>query len=282
MSTGKALLNQGNVMRNKKSLRNYSQFAKRSDHNKPSRFRNDDRSIKAEEFIQLDNLDNYAFQTRLVEGYADWIKEQWENGWDVYFCTFAFKQTPGLRDKQIEQMFKEITWVYGRLLTRTFKKKARSPKWIPFLPRGVFVADKPGFRRHGHKHKLEHAKPNDGMHVHGFISVVRPGAVRWLVDKHFRDHRNAYLLGHILKIHIQPITHLPDYVTKYGAKALKSRAFTSDDVLVLPKGLDELANKTPRSPDPIKDIQAATNVSKESAKEIFKDPNLVQSILGKR
>lgn len=265
----------------KKQLRNYSTFAKRDQLSKAPRFTNSDGSIKTEEFVQLDEIDNYTFQTRLIEAYADWIKQYWENGWDVYFFTFAFKQFPGPWEKKIEQMFKEITWVYGRLMTRTFKKKARSPRWVQFLPRGVIVADRPGFRRRGHKHKLERVVPNDGLHVHGLVAIVRGDSVRWLLDMHFRDRRDEYLIGHIQDIDVQPITHLPEHVTKYGAKALKSRAFSSDHILILPKTLDEFADTTPQRQDPIKDIQAATNVSDESAKEISKDPKLMQALLGK-
>ena len=266
----------------KHALRNYSTFAKFDKLDKSSRFINSDGSIKTEEFVQLDGIDNYAFQTRLIEAYADWIKQYWENGWDVYFFTFAFNQFPGPWEKKIEQMFKEITWVYGRLITRTFKKKARSPFWSQFLPRGVFFADRPGFRRPGHKHKLRHVRPNDGLHVHGLVAIVRGDFVRWLLDMHFRDRRDEYLIGHIQNIDVRPITHLPEHVTKYGAKALKSRAFSSDHILNLPKTLSELADKRPKYWDPIKHIQAATNVSDETAKEISKDPKLVLALLGKR
>ncbi len=281
-------------MRNNKQLRNSSQFAKceetrrklnmskSSNQTKQSRFKNSDGSIKAKEFIQVDKIDNYTFQTRLISAYGDWIKLHWENGWDVYLFTFVFKQMPGSPDKKIEQMFKEIGWVYGRLLTRTFKKKARSPRWTFVLPRGIFFADRPGPRRRGHKHKLHQVAPNDGLHVHGLVAVVRPGSARWLLDKHFRNNEKAYLIGHIKEINVRPITHEPQYTTEYGSKGLKSRTFSSDHVLVLPKSLDELADKTPRQPDPIKDIQSATNVSDESAKAISGDPKLVQLLLGKR
>ena len=48
------------------------------------------------------------FQLRLIQAYGDWIKEHWENGWDVYLFTIVFKQLPGSRDNQIAQMFNEI------------------------------------------------------------------------------------------------------------------------------------------------------------------------------
>jgi hypothetical protein len=93
---------------------------------------------------------------------------------------------------------------------------------------------------------------------------------------------DEYLIGHIEEIDVEPVTRAPKYTTKYGAKALKSRAYSRDDVWVLPKGLDELVDKTPRCPDPIQDLQTALNVSDESAKQIYADPNLFQSLVGDR
>jgi hypothetical protein len=74
---------------------------------------------------------------------------------------------------------------------------------------------------------------------------------------------DEYLIGKIDEIDVVPITNNPSYTTRYGAKGLKRRTFSSDDVLILPKTLDELADKTPQARDPIRDIQAATNVSDE-------------------
>ena len=262
-------------MRNNKQLRKYDQFAKCDDLEKESRFTNSDGSIKTDEFIRKDGISNYGFQTRLIDAYSDWIKQHWENGWDVYLFTFVFKQLPrefndlpGSPDNKIQRMFKEISWVYGRLLNRTFKKKARSPKWVPFLPRGIFVADRRGHRR-----------PNNGLHVHGLVAAIRFSPIPDPLDQHFREHMDEYLIGHIEEIDVEPVTHKPKYTTKYGAKALKSRAYSRDDVWLLPKGLDELVDKTQRCPNPIQDIQAAFNVSDETAKEIYRDPKLFQ-VLG--
>ena len=66
-----------------------------------------------------------------------------------------------------------------------------------------------------------------------------------------------------------------------GPKVLRTAAFSSDDVLVH-LGLDELPTKTPRCPDPFQDVQTALNVSDESAKEIYRDPKVFQSLVGDR
>jgi hypothetical protein len=178
-------------------------------------------------------------------------------------------------------MFQEVTRVYGRLATRTVRKP-RSPRWASILPRGVFVVDRPILKKPDRKIPLRHVSPNDGLHVHGLVAAKRLGRIREPLDQHFRDHMDEYLIGKIDEIDVVPITNNPSYTTRYGAKGLKRRTFSCDDVLILPKTLDELADKTPQARDPIRDIQAATNVSDEMANEIFRNPKLFQLLLGKR
>jgi hypothetical protein len=236
--------------------------------------------------LMTGGISNYSFQLRLIEGYGEFLRQQWKAGWDVYLFTFAFKQLPGSRDAKLVQMFQEITKVYGRLVTRTVRNP-RSPRWAAILPRAVFVADRPVPKRNNLKrNKLKCNKrlllPNDGLHVHGLVSANRLGRIRVPLDKHFCKRMDDYLIDHIEDIDIQKITHDHAYVGGYGAKGLKNRSFSSDDVLVLPKGLDELANKAPRYPDPIQDIETALNVSEESAKEIFGNQKLFQWLVGNR
>ena len=93
---------------------------------------------------------------------------------------------------------------------------------------------------------------------------------------------NDYLIGKIDEIDVEPITDDPSYVTRYGAKGLKRRDFSSDCVLILPKTLSELTDKTPRNPDPIKDIQAAMNVSDNVANDVLRNPKLFQELISDR
>jgi hypothetical protein len=233
------------------------------------------------ENIKDNRVSDYAYQLKLIPAFGYWVRQQWNDGWDVSLFTFVFQQLPGSRNAKVDQMFQEITRVYGRLATRTVRKP-RSPRWASILPRGVFVVDRPILKKRDRKLPLRHVLPNDGLHVHGLVAAKRLGRIREPLDQHFRDHMDEYLIGKIDKIDVVPITNNPSHTTRYGAKGLKRRTFSSDDVLILPKTFDELADKTPQARDPIKDIQAATNVSDELANEIFRNPTLLQSLVGKR
>lgn len=266
----------------KNKLRNYSQFATFKNGKRESRYFNSDGSIKTSEGIQ-DGGTNHGVKTKLIVAYGDWLEQYKDCGWEVYLATIAFKQLAGHREAQITQMFKEIEWVYGRLVTRTIKKH-RSPKWAAILPRAVFVADLPPpqhFRR-GSRRSAWRLSPNDGLHVHGLLAANRLGRIRSSLDQHFRESRDKYVIGNILEIDIQPVTHHAAYAGQYGAKGLKCRRLTFDHVRVFPKTLGELTDRTSRRPDLIKDIQAVFNLSDEAAKNIYNDPTLLEQIIESR
>jgi hypothetical protein len=274
LESERRLLNLENIMR-KKQLRNSDRYANCNNLNREHRDNQYCRDNESDEYS------DYIFQLKLIPAYGQWIRHQWNNGWDVFFFTFVFKQLPGPRDAKVTQMFQEVTRVYGRLATRMVRKP-RSPRWAAILPRGVFVADRPIHKDRDHKQQLRHVRPNDGLHIHGLVAANRLGRIRDPLDQHFREHMHDYLIDKIAKIDVRPVTNNPSRTTQYGAKGLKRRTFSSDDVLILPKTLDELADKRPKHWDPIKHIQAATNVSDEFANQISHDPKLVQALLGKR
>ena len=87
------------------------------------------------ENIKDNRVSDYAYQLKLIPAFGYWIRQQWNDGWDVYLFTFVFKQLPGSRNAKVDQMFQEVTRVYGRLATRTVRKP-RSPRWASILPRG--------------------------------------------------------------------------------------------------------------------------------------------------
>jgi hypothetical protein len=281
----------------KYELRNSTQFANGDDLKKDNRDRdtnsytdtdrdtNSDRDTDTDTIrdgnrghIKDSRVSDYAYQLKLIPAFGYWIRQQWNAGWDIYLFTFVFRQLRGPRDAKVDQMFQEVTRVYGRLASRMVRKP-RSPRWASILPRGVFVVDRPGLKKRDRKLPRRHVLPNDGLHVHGLVAAKRLGRIRESsLDQHFHHHMDEYLIGTIDEIDVVQITNNPSYATQYGAKGLKRRTSSSDDVLILPRTLDEL-DKTPQVRDPIKDIQAATNVSDELANEIFR---LLQSFVGKR
>jgi hypothetical protein len=263
-------------------LLNSSQFEKISNLKKESRYFNRDGSIKLDE-LNRDGVSNYAFQRQLVPALGNWIKYHKEIGWEVYLVTVVFDQLPGHRDSKIQTMFKQIGWVYGRLVTRTTKKH-RSAKWAALLPRAVFIIDEPSAKLLRTKRRKQYYKnsPNDGLHLHGLIAANRFGKIKDSLDKHFSNHMDEYLIGSIDEIDVQPITHAEAYTGEYAAKALYRREFTSDCFEVFPKTLGELIDKSPRQPDPVKDVQSIMNVSNDIARNIASDPRLFQQLIENR
>ena len=97
---------------------------------------------------------------------------------------------------------------------------------------------------------------NDGLHMRGImvarrrIGCVTP-RMRESLDEHFRQNTHLYLNERLLHLHVEPITHRPGYATEYAMKALKRPAFDFDHVLVLPRSLSELPERSSfRSPHP--------------------------------
>lgn len=260
----------------KNKLRNYSQFANLRDNLDQTKTRHASSGVSDNEH-----------RLRIISAYGKWI-EDWENeGLDLYFVTFVFRQLPELpndrhdqrsRHRKRDLMFEQITWVHGRLVNKTTKKH-RSKKWSALVPRGVFFADLP---RNKSKNKLNQVGPNNGLHVHGVIGVSRLGRIREPLDEHFASNRAKYLIRDIREIDIRPIKDRAKYATEYGAKALKRPSFSADDVLVLPRPYRDLFQKKSTPSDPIKDLHAGANFSEETAKLITENPNVVLRLLGDR
>ena len=95
-------------------------------------------------------------------------------------------------EARIQQMYRDITRVYGRLATRSVRKP-RSPVWAQLLPKGIFLADFPVPK--GEKQLLRDVIVNDGLHVHGIVVANRWGRIDQPLDIHFSKNQEAYLLG---------------------------------------------------------------------------------------
>jgi hypothetical protein len=221
------------------------------------------------EKLSFSQHSNFQYQHRLalIQAHAAWAQEWLNQGWDGYLFTFLFNQLPGSRQAMVRQMHQQILRWYGRLATRTVRK-TRSPAWIPFLPKGIFVPDLPVPKRS--KQDIRDVSTNDGLHMHGIVVANRTRKLPETLDVHFEENLGTYLTSKLRYIDVERITHDVLYVTDYGMKGLKRPTFSEDDILVLPRSLSELPNRNLSSVcnRSFKDIQSSTNVSDELAHAI--------------
>jgi hypothetical protein len=216
------------------------------------------------------HTDNFNFHHReeIIGGFGTWVQEHINNGWDGYLFTFMFNQLRGKQDSQRAQMHQEITAVYRKLVTRVVRKP-NSPKNRDLLPRGVFFPDRPVARKQ--QHRLRDVSVNDGFHMHGVLVSPSTSRLKVGLDQHFGEHRSLYETPKLYRIDIRPITHSPDHVTQYAGKALKTRQFTEDDLLILPESIGERAREAPLTSAEarkIRDIQSRFNVSDDVARAL--------------
>ena len=185
---------------------------------------------------------NFRFSHRLalIQAHGDWAQEWLNQGWDGYLVTFMFNQLPGSRRAMVHQMHQQLERWYGRLATRTIRK-TRSPVWVPFLPKGIFVPDLPVPKRS--KLGIRDVSINDGLHMHGIVVANRWARIPETLDVYFEENLKTYLTNKLRHIDVQRITHRTEYTTGYGMKGLKRPAFSEDDILVLPRALSELPGR---------------------------------------
>src|SRR5215204_195395 len=174
-----------------------------------------------------------------IQGYAAWVADYVEKGWDPYILSFMFQQVPGSRASVLKQMQRDVVRVYAISLTRIVRKprhnaeQGRLPLWLA-------VPDLPVPKCQ--KLSLRDATLNDGLHYQG-IALIPPGSrLKDGLDVHFRQHQALYVRPEhrLTRIHVKPVSHDPDYVTKYVLKSLSRQRFSLDEVLVLPRSRSEL------------------------------------------
>jgi hypothetical protein len=178
----------------------------------------------------------------LIEAYGKWVQQYLDDGWEGYFFSIQFQQLPGSLKIKAHLMEREILRWYGRLVTRAVRKP-RSPHWAPLLPKGIFVPDLPVFKRS--KQNLRDVVINDGLHMHGIVVANRFCRISEPLDIHFAEKMKEYLIGNLRHIDVEPINRTAEYVTEYAMKGLKRPTFTMDNVLILPRTVEELPAQRP-------------------------------------
>jgi hypothetical protein len=213
-----------------------------------------------------------ALPKEIVQAYGSMFRKLTDRGWDGYLMTVMFRHIPGSVDIKIRQMHEGVSTVYGKLACRVVRKPT-SENWACLLPQGVFFPDVPAYRQS--RKTPSDVSVNDGMHMHGIMFAITTPRFKQPLDQHFLENERLYVKGNIHRIHVEPITHKEQFVVDYAGKAIKRKRFSTDDVLILPKALSEVAKaETPTQEmsakqRAIKDIQSRHNVSDEIALSMY-------------
>jgi hypothetical protein len=179
----------------------------------------------------------------LVAAYGHWFMKETKNGWSGYLMTFMYTHLRGSRSVVLGQMFNEVERVYASLRTRIIRNshsKADPNK----MPRMIACPDFPVFKYD--KQSLADVVINDGLHVHSLFLEPPWTRLTVPVDEHVADHCGLYLgrSGRLARIHVEPITHAPAYVTDYALKALNNGRVAGDELLILPRTGGEMSDRT--------------------------------------
>ena len=154
-----------------------------------------------------------------------------------------------LRRQVLQALAAQLRYVAANLPPSVHGKPSH-PKWSPFLPKAILVADLP-VPKHS-KVQLREVTINNGIHWHGLM-LTNPFAPKLQEppDVHIKKNLSKYLVGSIRQIDVQPITHDPEYVTGYGLKSLKSR-FSTDEIVIFPRSVSELPSRRAPGKGPVR------------------------------
>jgi hypothetical protein len=172
----------------------------------------------------------------LVRLYGKWIKDSLDTGtWEGYLFTIMFKfltRPP----EPIEQMHQEIITLYSKIVVSVVRNPKR-PTWADRLPRALFLPDSfLGYR----KMKSKDVLLNDGLHMHGIMIVPKKNRLKCPLDVLIKRNEKFYYGDKIQDIDIRLIEDNSVYVTEYVGKSVQKGWFTTDDILILPRTVDEL------------------------------------------
>jgi hypothetical protein len=180
----------------------------------------------------------------LIEGYRGWIKEQSENGMDVYLATFQFNHISANQKTALDIMRKEIERFYVVLLSDVVRRPRRAAHLVN-LPQLIGIPDRPTSKRVS-TNCLSDIRPNDGVHFHIFVAIPFIFRLQEDLVRHIRQNKMRYLGNHgkIMKIDVRPVENLDGGLVDYTFKHIKRRSFSLDDMLILPKSQSELEPKS--------------------------------------
>ena len=194
---------------------------------------------------QEGSTSQYQRRKQVLKGYEQWVWERFNSGYDIYLFSFMFNEMPGNERAKIEGMNDEIKRLYSKLTTR-IARKPRTHSGHRLLPLMILYPDKAVYKSFKRKLSLKEAKTNDGLHFHGICAADRRGRLKNFLDEYFETFQSDFTTQKLRSIHVQRVHSMPRYVTDYALKSFKRPWFKDDDIIVLPRTLDEVADQKRR------------------------------------
>ena len=182
----------------------------------------------------------------IINGYESWIRQNSENGSEVYLVTFQFKHLSSNGQITLDAMKKEIERFYKTLLTSVVRRPRRVSQMIK-LPQLIAIPDRPVFKRVS-TYRLADILPNDGLHFHAIVTIPHKSRMQEDLVEHIQQNGKRFRgnQGKISKIDVRPV-ELNGRLVDYTFKHIKRETFTLDDILILPKSRSELEPKVRRA-----------------------------------
>lgn len=177
----------------------------------------------------------------IIRGYESWVRQNSENGSEIYLVTFQFNHLSANEKIALDAMKREIERFYATLLTNIVRRPRRASQMVNLLQL-IAIPDRPVGKRVS-TYRLAEARQNDGLHVHALVRMPHKSRLQKDLVEHIHEKEMRYCGNHgkITKIDVRPAV---DYgrLVDYTFKHIKRRTFTLDDILILPKSRSELAD----------------------------------------
>lgn len=206
-----------------------------------------------------------------IKGTTEWMYEWMAQGWRLYYVNFMFEPFRGPSAGIVPYMWKGITKFYGRFCLE-FVHDGRAQSEQKRLPMLSLFPDLPVNKTE--KKSWREVTLNGGLHFNGPMLIPPVSRVKESPIKHIAEKQGIYTRYGIERIDIRlgwDVAGLADY----AAKNIKNRKANEEDILVLPRPVKELPEKTRPIVDPmarlLKDIQSRFNVCDEIARKMRDD-----------
>jgi hypothetical protein len=181
----------------------------------------------------------YLSNSEVVGLYGKWIKGCLDTGiWEGYLMTMMFKSLSKLPNP-IEEIHQEVITLYSKIVIPVVRNPKR-PTWAD-RPRGIFLPDY--FLGH-RKMTSSDILLNNGLHMHGTMVVRKKSRLKCPLDDVLIKRSKAFYYGDKIRdIDIRLIGDNSVSVANYIGKSVQRGRFSADDILILPRTVDELPRR---------------------------------------